>query len=65
MADHTSASTMRANQLRLWFTSFAYVLISALLRFGLAGTKLVIAAANECSSLQNWRITVAGVVVDR
>ena len=26
-ADRTSAATMRANQLRLWFASFAYVLI--------------------------------------
>ncbi len=29
-ADRTSAKTMRANQLRLWFSSFAYVLIEAL-----------------------------------
>ena len=26
-ADRTSAATMRANQLRLWFASFAYVLL--------------------------------------
>src|SRR5512134_4159136 len=26
-ADRTSAATMRANQLRLWFASFAYVLM--------------------------------------
>jgi len=30
---------MRANQLRLWLTSFAYVLVSAPRRIGLAGTK--------------------------
>ena len=29
-ADRTSAATMRANQLRLWFASFAYVLLDAL-----------------------------------
>ena len=29
-ADRTSAATMRANQLRLWFASFAYVLLEAL-----------------------------------
>jgi hypothetical protein len=39
-ADRTSASTMRANQLRLWLASFAYVLICALRRLGLAHTRL-------------------------
>ena len=37
-ADRTSAATMRANQLRLWFYSMAYVLICALRRIGLHGT---------------------------
>ena len=35
-ADRTSAKTMRANQLRLWFASMAYVLVCALRRIGLA-----------------------------
>ena len=35
-ADRTSAATMRANQLRLWFASIAYVLLCALRRIGLA-----------------------------
>jgi hypothetical protein len=34
-ADRTSAATMRANQLRLWFHSMAYVLLCALRRIGL------------------------------
>jgi hypothetical protein len=38
-ADRTSARTMAANQLRLWFASFAYVLICALRRLGLAHTR--------------------------
>jgi hypothetical protein len=38
-ADRTSATTMRANQLRLWFASMAYVLICALRRIGLAHTQ--------------------------
>ena len=38
-ADRTSASTMRANQLRLWFASMAYVLLCALRRIGLAHTQ--------------------------
>src|SRR5512143_1166862 len=42
-ADHTSAATMRANQLRLWFASFAYVLLAALRRTGLAHTRLATA----------------------
>lgn len=39
-ADRTFCHTMRSNQLRLWFASFAYVLVSALRRLGLSGTKL-------------------------
>ena len=38
-ADRTSTATMRANQLRLWFSSFAYVLIDALRRLGLGHTQ--------------------------
>lgn len=38
-ADRTSCNTMRSNQLRLWFASFAYVLVSALRRLGLADTQ--------------------------
>lgn len=39
-ADRTSCATMRANELRLWFSSVAYVLMTALQRRGLAGTEL-------------------------
>src|SRR6266852_4756807 len=39
-ADRTSAHTMRANQLRLFFSSLAYILINELRRVGLEGTKL-------------------------
>ena len=37
-ADRTSTATMRANQLRLYFSSFAYVLMQGLRRLGLSGT---------------------------
>jgi hypothetical protein len=37
-ADRTSSATMRANQLRLWFASMAYVLLCALRRIGLEQT---------------------------
>ena len=39
-ADRTSTQTMCANQLRLYFASFAYVLLCALRRRGLEGTEL-------------------------
>ena len=39
-AGRTSAATMRANQLRLWFAAFAYVVMAALRRIGLVGTDL-------------------------
>jgi len=39
-SDRTSAATMRANQLRLWFSSVAYLMMSALRRLGLKGTDL-------------------------
>ncbi len=37
-ADRTSSATLRANQLRLYFSSFAYVLLHGLRRLGLTGT---------------------------
>jgi Transposase DDE domain group 1 len=40
LADRASAMTMRSNQIRLWFSSLAYVLVHALRRLGLAGSSL-------------------------
>jgi hypothetical protein len=48
-ADRTSAATMRANQLRLWFASFAYVLVEAVRRIGLRHTQF---AAATCGSIR-------------
>jgi Transposase DDE domain group 1 len=48
-ADRTSAATMLANQLRLWFASMAYVLICALRRIGLANTRL---ARASCATIR-------------
>jgi hypothetical protein len=48
-ADRTSTATMRANQLRLWFSSVAYVLLHALRRLGLKGTALEKA---QCHSIR-------------
>ncbi len=44
-ADRTSAASLRANQLRLWLASLAYVLVTALRRIALAGTELAHATA--------------------
>lgn len=44
-ADRTSTATMRANQLRLWFASMAYVLVNRLRELALAGTALANATA--------------------
>lgn len=48
-ADRTSSHTLRANQLRLWFASIAYILVSALRRLGLRGTRL---ARATCGSIR-------------
>lgn len=45
-ADRTSADDMRANQIRLYFSSISYVLLSAMRRIGLAGTSLERAQCN-------------------
>lgn len=48
-ADRTSTSWMRSNQLRLYFSSFAYILVHALRRLGLEGTEL---AKAQCSTIR-------------
>jgi hypothetical protein len=45
-ADRMSTESLRANQLRLYFSSLAYVLIHALRRLGLAGTEWAQAQAH-------------------
>ena len=45
MADRSSTASLRANQLRLWFSSLAYVLVTALRRLALEGTELENATA--------------------
>lgn len=48
-ADRTSASTMRANQLRLWLSSVAYVLVNTLRVVGLQGTQF---AKAQCDTIR-------------
>jgi hypothetical protein len=45
-ADRTSSGKMRANQLRLYFSSVAYMLMQALRLLGLKGTKMATAQCN-------------------
>jgi len=60
-ADRTSAKTMRANQLRLWFASMAYVLMAALRRIGLAGTQF----ANATCGTIRLKLLKIGALVKR
>ena len=48
-ADRTSAHQMAVNQLRLWFSSVAYVLMEELRRLGLVGTAL---ARAQCGTMR-------------
>ena len=51
-ADRSSTATIQANQLRLYFASFAYVLMSGLRRLGLSGTTM---AKAQCGTIrQKW-----------
>ena len=58
-ADRTSAATMRANQLRLWFASMAYVLIDALRRIGLAGGRF---ADATCGTIRLKLLKIGALV---
>src|SRR4051794_19767508 len=58
-ADRTSAATMRANQLRLWFASMAYVLICALRRIGLAHTQF---AQATCGTIRLKLLKIGALV---
>jgi hypothetical protein len=55
----TSAATMRANQLRLWFASMAYVLLCALRRVGLKQTKF---ARATCGTIRLKLIKIGALV---
>ena len=58
-ADRTSAATMRANQLRLWLSSMAYVLLCALRRIGLSHTRF---AKASCGSIRLALLKIGAVV---
>src|SRR5437879_1533815 len=58
-ADRTSAKTLRANQLRLWFASMAYVLLCALRRIGLAHTQF---ARASCGTIRLKLLKIGALV---
>jgi hypothetical protein len=58
-ADRTSCYSMRANQLRLWFASMAYVLLAALRRIGLAHTQF---ARASCGTIRLKLLKIGALV---
>jgi hypothetical protein len=58
-ADRTSAWSMRANQLRLWFASMAYVLVASLRRIALQGTDL---ADATCGTIRRKLFKIGALV---
>ena len=58
-ADRTSAHTMRANQLRLWFASMGYVLICALRRIALKHTQF---ARASCGTIRLKLLKIGALV---
>ena len=58
-ADRTSTATMRANQLRLWFYSMAYVLLCATRRIGLRDTEF---AKATCGTIRLKLLKIGALV---
>jgi len=58
-ADRTSTATMRANQLRLWFASMAYVLVCAVRRIGLHHTPF---ADASCGTIRLKLLKIGALV---
>ncbi|GAN34992.1 IS1380 family transposase [Candidatus Brocadia sinica] len=58
-ADRTSTETMRANQLRLWFSSVAYVLLNELRRIGLCSTEF---SQAQCSTIRTKLLKIGAQV---
>jgi len=58
-ADRTSAATMAANQLRLWFASMAYVLVESTRRIALKTTQL---ANATCGTIRLKLFKIAALV---
>ena len=58
-SDRTSTHYLRSNQLRLYFSSIAYVLLETLRRLGLQGTEL---AKAQCSTIRLKLLKIGAVI---
>ena len=58
-ADRTSTRTIKANQLRLWFASMAYVLVESVRRIGLQTTNL---AQASCGTIRRKLFKIGALV---
>ena len=58
-ADRTSTHWMRSNQIRLYFSSIAYLLVSALRRVGLTGTEM---ARAQCDTIRTKLFKIGALV---
>ena len=58
-SDRTSTHYLRSNQLRLYFSSIAYVLLETLRRLGLEGTEL---AKAQCSTIRLRLLKIGAVI---
>ena len=58
-SDRTSTHYLRSNQLRLYFSSIAYVLLQMLRRLGLEGTEL---AQAQCSTMRSKLLKIGALI---
>jgi hypothetical protein len=58
-ADRTSCETMRANQVRLYLSTVAYIVLRSLRDFGLRGTEL---AQAQCGTIRSKLLKIGGVI---
>ena len=58
-SDRTSTHYLRSNQLRLYFSSIAYVLLQMLRRLGLEGTEL---AKAQCSTIRLKLLKIGALI---
>jgi hypothetical protein len=58
-ADRTSTATLRANQIRLYFSSIAYLLMSGLRRLGLTQTEM---AHAQCDTIRLKLLKIGGQI---
>ena len=58
-SDRTSTAYLRSNQLRLYFSSIAYLLLQALRRLGLEGTEL---AQAQCATIRLKLLKIGALI---